>query len=551
MQRAVGGMRRCDRSRARLVGALGRGGHGRRRGRRGARERHLDDGRRTRSRADLDEPGAARGTRVARPGVNAPDPSGSDPPRISQRPRRRLPATVPRLRSATTALPYDDHARHQEAEPARQEHTRGRFPGHDQEADRSRHHLRGVDNVWGVDREGHRAGNGDRAADKDSNASAVRPPAPASGTRPPTDPQVPAAAPSPDPPRPDGAAAQDRLAARRDAQAVSTAAATPRPRSSRTSRSGATRLECAPVVGRARVRGRGSHVRTHPVTLAELRPATPGPVVSRNPTLAPPILAAPAASPAEPTPAPMRECIAARRPRPARASSISLRLRRSHHPSAVRSPWPVARPRRAAGHPRPCGPRSSSASSSTRRVTCAAAAATAPRRSRRRSVSAAAARLALTWGFPTAGAVRPVQCIAATEGDTMTYPLPGAEAAQREGNLRSPPPEAASGADAPGVSAAIAGPRIGLRDGEAMIGYASAPTDLDGAGLATSVRAIEHACRAPVGACSTCCTIARTAARRDDPACSRRSSGSRTERRADSWSATPGSLASRSSTSRH
>jgi hypothetical protein len=78
----------------------------------------------------------------------------------------------------------------------------------------------------------------------------------------------------------------------------------------------------------------------------------------------------------------------------------------------------------------------------------------------------------------------------------MTHPLFGPEsAAQREGDLRGPPTKTANGADAPPVPAAIRGPRIGLRHGEAVIGYASAPIDLDGAGLSTSMRAIEHACQ--------------------------------------------------------
>lgn len=79
--------------------------------------------------------------------------------------------------------------------------------------------------------------------------------------------------------------------------------------------------------------------------------------------------------PPPPTPAPMRDCIAAGQLRPLRTSSMRHRFRRSHRPSAVRSPWPAARPRRAAGHRRPCGARSSSASSFTRRVICAATAA--------------------------------------------------------------------------------------------------------------------------------------------------------------------------------
>jgi hypothetical protein len=78
----------------------------------------------------------------------------------------------------------------------------------------------------------------------------------------------------------------------------------------------------------------------------------------------------------------------------------------------------------------------------------------------------------------------------------MTHPLFGPESgAQCEADLRGPPTMAANGADGPPVPAAIRGPRIGLRHGEAVIGYASAPIKMDGAGLATSVLAIEHACQ--------------------------------------------------------
>ena len=78
----------------------------------------------------------------------------------------------------------------------------------------------------------------------------------------------------------------------------------------------------------------------------------------------------------------------------------------------------------------------------------------------------------------------------------MTHPLFGPErAAQREGDLRGPPSKTANGADASPVPAALRGPRIGLRHGEVVIGYASAPVDLEGAGLPNSVRAIERACQ--------------------------------------------------------
>jgi resolvase-like protein len=77
----------------------------------------------------------------------------------------------------------------------------------------------------------------------------------------------------------------------------------------------------------------------------------------------------------------------------------------------------------------------------------------------------------------------------------MTYPLPDNRATQLEGDRRSRPPTPANGADAPPMPAAIRGPRIGLRNGEPVIGYASAPIDLDGPGVPTSMLAIEHACQ--------------------------------------------------------
>lgn len=77
----------------------------------------------------------------------------------------------------------------------------------------------------------------------------------------------------------------------------------------------------------------------------------------------------------------------------------------------------------------------------------------------------------------------------------MTDPLPDSRAKQLEEHLRSRPPKPANGADALPVPAAIRGPGIGLRHGEPVIGYASPPIDLDGAGLPPSVQAIEHACQ--------------------------------------------------------
>jgi Resolvase, N terminal domain len=77
----------------------------------------------------------------------------------------------------------------------------------------------------------------------------------------------------------------------------------------------------------------------------------------------------------------------------------------------------------------------------------------------------------------------------------MTHSLPDGRAPQLDGDLRSPPHEPANRADTPPMPTVIRPPRIGLREGEPVIGYASAPIALDGAGLPTSVRAIEHACQ--------------------------------------------------------
>ena len=77
----------------------------------------------------------------------------------------------------------------------------------------------------------------------------------------------------------------------------------------------------------------------------------------------------------------------------------------------------------------------------------------------------------------------------------MTHPLFGPESgAQRDGDLRGLSTATADGADASRAPAAIRRSRIGLRHGEAVIGYASAPIEMDGAGLPASVRAIERAC---------------------------------------------------------
>jgi DNA invertase Pin-like site-specific DNA recombinase len=62
-------------------------------------------------------------------------------------------------------------------------------------------------------------------------------------------------------------------------------------------------------------------------------------------------------------------------------------------------------------------------------------------------------------------------------------------------DLRSPPTTTRNGAEAPPTPAAIRGPRIGLRHGEPVIGYVSAPIQPDGSSLPPSARAIEQACQ--------------------------------------------------------
>jgi DNA invertase Pin-like site-specific DNA recombinase len=71
----------------------------------------------------------------------------------------------------------------------------------------------------------------------------------------------------------------------------------------------------------------------------------------------------------------------------------------------------------------------------------------------------------------------------------------GIRAGQLEEDGRRPPAEVGGGANAQPTSVPIRGPGDGLRDGEPVIGYVSAPTDPDGTGIHPSERAIEQACR--------------------------------------------------------
>jgi DNA invertase Pin-like site-specific DNA recombinase len=72
---------------------------------------------------------------------------------------------------------------------------------------------------------------------------------------------------------------------------------------------------------------------------------------------------------------------------------------------------------------------------------------------------------------------------------------PGNEARHFEGELRSPPPTTPNGADAPPMPRAVQPARFGLRDGEPVLGYITAPGEPDAAGTHPSQRAIEHACQ--------------------------------------------------------
>jgi DNA invertase Pin-like site-specific DNA recombinase len=78
----------------------------------------------------------------------------------------------------------------------------------------------------------------------------------------------------------------------------------------------------------------------------------------------------------------------------------------------------------------------------------------------------------------------------------MTDPLsaPGNGARQHAGDRRSPPTATSNGAEAPRVPTAIR-PRTGLRGGEPVIGYVTAPGDPGATGRDPSARAIEQACQ--------------------------------------------------------
>jgi DNA invertase Pin-like site-specific DNA recombinase len=71
----------------------------------------------------------------------------------------------------------------------------------------------------------------------------------------------------------------------------------------------------------------------------------------------------------------------------------------------------------------------------------------------------------------------------------------GSRAGKLEEDGRRPRATARDGAGAEPMPAAVRGSRGGLRDGEPVIGYVSAPTDPDGTGIHPSERAIEQACR--------------------------------------------------------
>lgn len=79
----------------------------------------------------------------------------------------------------------------------------------------------------------------------------------------------------------------------------------------------------------------------------------------------------------------------------------------------------------------------------------------------------------------------------------MTHPLfaPDSRATPLTEDLPTSPAKTANGAGAPPAPDTIRGPRIGLRHGEPVIGYVSAPIEPDGASLPTSARPIEQACQ--------------------------------------------------------
>jgi hypothetical protein len=71
----------------------------------------------------------------------------------------------------------------------------------------------------------------------------------------------------------------------------------------------------------------------------------------------------------------------------------------------------------------------------------------------------------------------------------------GSRTGQNQDHTQRPPAAEANGAGTETTPVAVRGPRIGLRDGEPVLGYASGPTGPDGTGIHRSERAIEQACR--------------------------------------------------------
>jgi DNA invertase Pin-like site-specific DNA recombinase len=78
----------------------------------------------------------------------------------------------------------------------------------------------------------------------------------------------------------------------------------------------------------------------------------------------------------------------------------------------------------------------------------------------------------------------------------MTTPLPALASPATSIEVDPPllPATAADGADPQPTLVPVRRPRAGLRPGEPVLGYVSAPTDADGAGIRASRRAIELAC---------------------------------------------------------
>jgi hypothetical protein len=79
----------------------------------------------------------------------------------------------------------------------------------------------------------------------------------------------------------------------------------------------------------------------------------------------------------------------------------------------------------------------------------------------------------------------------------VTTPLValGSTTGQNQDHTPRRPATDANGAGVETTPVAARGPRIGLRDGEPVLGYVSGPTGPDGTGIHRSERAIEQACR--------------------------------------------------------